>query len=276
MSLIQSIFTVVDSIKVNLDVLQPLGLSLLAALTAIRLTQDGFKTVFKNEPGQGLGLNRILGYLIVSIFLISTTAYMLNAGGQEALVEWIEGFIDSAAAAVLGGQSLMDGTAFSEPFNQIDAAINDAMDRATADIEWYDFAGAILKNLMMIVLGIVAYVITFINQISFLTVLIITKMVVKVAIIIMPIFLPFAILDETKQLAYNWFSFFLECALIKLVAAVLLGISVQLLTGIVKFIPDADLGEIVTAITVVSAGQFAMFILIKRVPDIAKQLGRFR
>ena len=266
-----SLLQLVDGLKLNLDALQPMGLTLAGFLAVIRIVQDGFR-VASNPSGGGA---KIISYLMVSVFIISVTAWLLNDGSENLLVVWVQSLTDSAASVVLGGQDLYDTEIFQKSFNQISDAISAKLDRVNEEIGITNFPEILMNNIMFYMIYLLSYILTLVNQVVFLVVLILIKMVIKIPLMLMPVFLPFAILPETKQLAMNWFNFFLQCVLLKLVAAVLLGMLVQLLVAVAGQI-SAEFGDIMATLLLISAAEVAMFILLKKSPGIAQQLAKFR
>lgn len=257
----------------DLQILTSTGMNLFWAMAAFVVSWRGLKLAMAS--GEARGLSPLMNQFLNTIFGVGIVLYLIGPGFDMVFVQGINGSLQQVAGILLpGGMSgSVINTSISAMYQGLNA-VSQMMTDLFKDTTVFDTLTVFFKNLptilvmgfvqLLIILGIMAYF--ALVSLSFV--------LVKIALVLAPIFIPWLLLPATSFIFMGWLRFLIGAALYQVIGAAVIFFSQNLLTNTAKLIAEAGgtFPESLFAAIAMAALQVTILALIIKVPEIARQL----
>lgn len=204
------------------------GLKLLGGLSLISVSWLGIQMVLEGE-----GFGNIISRLIRIIFLIGGAFWLLGDGFDLVFIKGVDGSLAKIADTILPGAGTLQGAVQSAMTHLMEAvgSISNSITKITENVSALDMITVIGKNLGVFVLLFLAEIILLGAMGAYLLVGTMSVFMVKIAILLGPIFIPWMVLEKTNFLFNGWLKFLIASSLYKVVGAVVLMIGGKIMDG---------------------------------------------
>lgn len=258
--------------SINLNALTPTGLSLFFSLAAFVVSWRGIKLAMAS--GESKSLSPIMNQLISTIFGVSIVYYLLTSGFDMVFVQGVDGSLKKVASILLPGG--MSGSVIITSISSMNDALTSVskmMSDLFKDASVLDTLTVFFKNLPTILVLSFTELLIIVGIIAYFGIVSISFVMVKIALILAPIFIPWLLLPATSFLFVGWLRFLISSSLYQVVGAVIIYFSQNLLIRTAELITQTNtFPESLFAALAMCAMQFVILWLILKVPGIAKQL----
>lgn len=253
-----------------ISTLQGDGVALLGLLSVIAVVLVGYQTA--TDPNGNM--RKFVSRVIVLALSVGILAWVVGAGFGTVFVEGIDASLSAAADKLFAGAASGKGMVIAaEAWTQIYSAIADAFARIYEDAGMLDVLTVTAQNLPAIVALVFSLMLIVLNMVAFFSLQALSVMLVKLALLIAPLFLPWALFSQTSFLAAGWLRFFLQAGLLKALAAGLLMISIKMVQGIAGLMsPEVDPLESFFIAVAISGVMTTILIVTAKIPQYAKEL----
>lgn len=220
------------------------GRTLAAILLVIVISWDGIISMVA-----GSGINELLSKLIKH----AITAGMVMAILSGVLVDPINKSFDAMAEKIGGGKTSIGGAVASIQktvvtiWNGKQASEAGANERFGQQIKdqvtgWWNTltSGGLTQMALEFIMTALIVVVILICGAIFIAQFIITQILLKLALIIMPVMVPWVIFSRTEFLFDGWLRFFLSAGMQKVVGAFFFSITLNLLEGATQIAATAE------------------------------------
>lgn len=221
---LESALQVVDAAQRAMDVaaLAGIGENLFIYLAIITMSWLGL--VIMMSGGE---IGGVMAKLIQTLFKIGFVYWMVGSGFELIFVQGVDGSLAKVAQTLGAGNPSQLGDQLYAPVLATSAAVANMF----KDAGMLDVLTIIGKNLStLIVLG-VSILIALGAMLAYFVFLAMSVFLVKLALILGPIFIPWLLISQTDFLFYSWLKFLIIGALYKVVGAVILGFAGKVLAG---------------------------------------------
>lgn len=266
---------IVDGAVAGYDiyVLTPVGLNLFMAMAAFAVSWRGVKIAMAS--GEARGLSSLMNEFLKTIFGVSIVFFLLTTGFDMVFVQGVDGSLKKVSSLLLPGG--MGGDAISTSIASMYQGLN-AVSKMMSDLfkdaSVLDTLTVFFKNLpTILVLGFVEILI-IIGIVAYFSLISLSFIMVKIALVIAPIFIPWLLLPVTSFVFMGWLRFLISASLYQVIGAAVIYFSQSLLTNTAKLIAETGgtFPESLFAAIAMAALQVTILALIIKVPQIAKQL----
>lgn len=253
-----------------IDTLQGDGVALLGLLGVLAVVVVGYQTMA--DPNGNL--RKLVSKAIVLALSVGILAWVVGAGFGTVFVEGIDASLSKAADKLFAGAASKDGMVVAaEAWTQIFNAVADAFGRMYEDAGMLDVLTVTAQNIPAIVGLLFSLILIVLNIMAFFSLQALSIMLVKLALLIAPLFLPWALFSQTSFLAAGWLRFFLQAGLLKVLAAGLLMISMKMVKAIAGMMtPDMDPLQSFFIAVSISGVMLTILIVTAKIPQYAKEL----
>lgn len=220
------------------------GRTLAAILLVIVISWDGIISMVA-----GSGVNELLSKLIKHAITAGFVAAMLSG----VLVDPINKSFDAAAEKIGGGKTSIGGAVASIQKTVVtiwngkqasEAGANASAGQQIKDqvTGWWNTltGGGLTQMALEFIMTALIVVVILICGAIFIAQFIITQILLKLALIIMPVMVPWMIFSRTEFLFDGWLRFFISAGLQKVVGAFFLSITLNLLEGATQIAATAE------------------------------------
>jgi len=254
----------------KIDVLQGDGIALLGLLAVIAVAIAGYQVA--TDPNGNM--RKLMSKVIVLILSLGILSWVVGAGFGTIFVEGIDASLSKAADKLFKGAASREGMVVAaEAWTQIYTSIADAFGRIYEDAGMFDVLTVTAQNLPAIIALVVSICLIVLNMMAFFSLQALSVMLVKLALLIAPLFLPWALFSQTSFLAAGWLRFFLQASLLKVLAAGLLMVSVKMVKALAGMMsPDVDPLESFFIAVSISGVMLTILIVTAKIPQYAKEL----
>jgi len=257
----------------NVHVLTDVGMNLFWAMAAFVVSWRGIKLAMAS--GEARGLSPLMNQFLSTIFGVTIVFFLLGAGFDMVFVQGIDGSLKKVAEILLPGG--MGGglinTSIESMYQGLNA-VSKMMSDLFKDTTVLDTLTVFFKNLpTILVLAFVEFLI-IVGIVAYFSLVSMSFILVKVALVIAPIFIPWLLLPATSFVFMGWLRFLISASLYQVIGAAIIFFSQSLLTNTAKLIAETGgtFPESLFAAIAMAALQVTILALIVKVPQIAKQL----
>lgn len=257
----------------NVHVLTGIGMNLFWAMAAFVVSWRGVKLAMAS--GEARGLSPLMNQFLSTIFGVTIVFFLLGAGFDMVFVQGIDGSLKKVAEILLPGG--MGGglinTSIESMYQGLNA-VSKMMSDLFKDTTVLDTLTVFFKNLpTILVLAFVEFLI-IVGIVAYFSLVSMSFILVKVALVIAPIFIPWLLLPATSFVFMGWLRFLISASLYQVIGAAIIFFSQSLLTNTAKLIAETGgtFPESLFAAIAMAALQVTILALIVKVPQIAKQL----
>lgn len=253
-----------------IDTLQGDGIALLGLLAVIAVAIAGYQVA--TDPNGNM--RKLMSKVIVLILSLGILSWVVGAGFGTIFVEGIDASLSKAADKLFKGAASREGMVVAaEAWTQIYTSIADAFGRIYEDTGMFDVLTVTAQNLPAIIALVVSICLIVLNMMAFFSLQALSVMLVKLALLIAPLFLPWALFSQTSFLAAGWLRFFLQASLLKVLAAGLLMVSVKMVKALAGMMsPDVDPLESFFIAVSISGVMLTILVVTAKIPQYAKEL----
>lgn len=253
-----------------IDTLQGDGITLLGLLAVIAVAIAGYQVA--TDPNGNM--RKLMSKVIVLILSLGILSWVVGAGFGTIFVEGIDASLSKAADKLFKGAASREGMVVAaEAWTQIYTSIADAFGRIYEDTGMFDVLTVTAQNLPAIIALVVSICLIVLNMMAFFSLQALSVMLVKLALLIAPLFLPWALFSQTSFLAAGWLRFFLQASLLKVLAAGLLMVSVKMVKALAGMMsPDVDPLESFFIAVSISGVMLTILVVTAKIPQYAKEL----
>lgn len=253
-----------------LDTLQAEGVALLGGLSLIAIILAGYKTMLSQNPN----VRGLMSHVVITLMAIFLLVWVVGSGFGLIFVEGVDGSIAAAADKIFAGASDVDTSVMAgEAWVKVYSSVSDAISRMYENAWGFEVLTITAKNLGAILGLLFSMILIILNMVAFFGLQMLSVMLLKLALLIAPIFLPWALFAHTSFLAASWLRFFLAASLIKLLGAGLLLMSLRMIEGIAGLIAvDADPVTSFFAAISISGVMVTILYIVAKIPQISKEL----
>lgn len=258
--------------SLDLNILTPTGLNLFYALGVTVIAWRGIRLAMRSGERN---LTPVMTDMINTIFGVALVYFFLTAGFDLVFVQGIDGSLQKVAGILLPGG--MSGSAVTTSLASMYEGLN-AVSKMMSDLfkdaSMFDTLTVFFKNLPTIfVLGFVELMI-IIGIIAYFALISLSFFMVKIALVLAPIFIPWLLLPATSFVFGGWVKFLISASLYQVIGAVIIFLSQGLLASTAKLIAETGgtFPESLFAAIAMASLQVTILALITEVPKIARQL----
>lgn len=253
-----------------IDTLQGDGIALLGLLGVIAVAIAGYQVA--TDPNGNM--RKLMSKVIVLILSLGILSWVVGAGFGTIFVEGIDASLSKAADKLFKGAASREGMVVAaEAWTQIYTSIADAFSLIYEDAGMFDVLTVTAQNLPAIIALVVSICLIVLNMMAFFSLQALSVMLVKLALLIAPLFLPWALFSQTSFLAAGWLRFFLQASLLKVLAAGLLMVSVKMVKALAGMMsPDVDPLESFFIAVSISGVMLTILVVTAKIPQYAKEL----
>ncbi len=257
----------------DIHVLSGVGMNLFWALAAFVVSWRGIKLAMAS--GEARSLSPIMNQLIKTIFGVTLVLFLLGAGFDMVFVQGIDGSLQKVSGILLPGG--MSGSAITTSISAMYEGLNAVskmMSDLFKDVTVFDTLTVFFKNLPTILVLMFVQILIVFGIVSYFALISISFVMVKVALVIAPIFIPWLLLPVTSFVFMGWLRFLISASLYQVIGAAIVHFSQGLLAGTAKLIAETGgtFPESLFAAIAMAGIQVTILALIIKVPQIAKQL----
>jgi len=268
----QAISAVLDAVNsYGVGILAQDGQSLFAGLALIAFSWMGIRIVLESGA-----ITDIMGSLIRTILMIGMVYWATSPEGYNLIFkEGISGTMDALASKLSGG-------AATSPQEALVGTMTRLIEHAVAIGDkiyttWLENAGPLdivmilLKNYFALLFLSLTLVMIFLAACIYFAVGITSIIMIQIALILGPIFIPWMLIPMTSFLFDGWLKFLIVAGLTKVIGALMIGIASATLTRITVDL-TGDFGQ--TLIMSLAAAGIALLVayLMAQIPNIAQAL----
>ncbi|MDO9393198.1 MAG: type IV secretion system protein [Methylotenera sp.] len=257
----------------DIHVLTPVGLNLFMAMAAFVVSWRGVKIAMGSSEARAL--SSLMNEFLKTIFGVSIVFFLLTTGFDMVFVQGVDGSLKKVSGLLLPGG--MGGGAISTSIASMYEGLN-AVSKMMSDLfkdaSVLDTLTVFFKNLpTILVLGFVEILI-IVGIVAYFSLISLSFVMVKIALVIAPIFIPWLLLPATSFVFMGWLRFLISASLYQVIGATVIYFSQSLLTNTAKLIAETGgtFPESLFAAIAMAALQVTILALIIKVPQIAKQL----
>lgn len=257
----------------DIHVLSGVGMNLFWALAAFVVSWRGIKLAMAS--GEARSLSPIMNQLIKTIFGVTLVLFLLGAGFDMVFVQGIDGSLQKVSGILLPGG--LSGSAITTSISAMYEGLNAVskmMSDLFKDVTVFDTLTVFFKNLPTILVLMFVQIMIVFGIVSYFALISISFVMVKVALVIAPIFIPWLLLPVTSFVFMGWLRFLISASLYQVIGAAIVHFSQGLLAGTAKLIAETGgtFPESLFAAIAMAGIQVTILALIIKVPQIAKQL----
>lgn len=257
----------------DIHVLSDVGMNLFWALAAFVVSWRGIKLAMAS--GESKSLSPMMNQLIKTIFGVTLVLFLLGAGFDMVFIQGIDGSLQKVSGLLLPGG--MSGSAVSTSIAAMYEGLNvvsKMMSDLFKDVTVLDTLTVFFKNLPTVLVLIFVQIMIIFGIVSYFALISMSFVMVKVALVIAPIFIPWLLLPVTSFVFMGWLRFLISASLYQVIGAAIIYFSQSLLAGTAKLIAETDgtFPESLFAAIAMASIQVTILVLIIKVPQIAKQL----
>jgi len=266
---------IVDAAVAGYDVhvLSATGMNLFWAMAAFVVSWRGVKIAMAS--GEARGLSLIMNEFLKTIFGVTIVFFLVGTGFDMVFVQGVDGSLKQVSNILLPGGMGGGGINTSiESMYEAQKAVSEMMSNLFKNATVFDTLTVFFKNLpTILVLGFVEILI-IIGIMAYFSLISMSFILVKIALVIAPIFIPWLLLPATSFVFMGWLRFLIQASLYQVVGAAIVYFSQSLLTNTAKMIAETGgtFPESLFAAIAMAALQVTILALIVKVPQIAKQL----
>lgn len=270
--LVDQINAIVDGsvASVPLGVLHSDGLALLTALAGLALVLQGYRVWVKDE-----GINKLFAQLAVSLMFIGALFWLVNEGLTQLFADGIDASFMMIANKLMPGAG--DGDSWKAGVSimwETMQHVGELYSKLFDGVGRLDVLSVFFKNLLSILIIIFAQLVLLIAMIAFMTISTLSMIMVKIALIIAPVLIPWAMFNVSAFLFVGWLRFFITASLYKVVGAAVLYFASKILGGFSAITMAGAGGFLSTTFAAISIASLTISItgLVLMIPQISKQL----
>ncbi|MDP2152203.1 MAG: type IV secretion system protein [Methylotenera sp.] len=257
----------------DLHILTGVGMNLFWAMAAFVVSWRGIKLAMAS--GEARGLSPLMNQFLNTIFGVTIVLFLMSSGFDLVFVEGINGSLQQVAGILLpGGMSgSVVNTSISSMYQGLNS-VSQMMSDLFKDATVLDTLTVFFKNLpTILVMGFVQLLI-IIGILAYFALVSLSFVLVKIALVLAPIFIPWLLLPATSFIFVGWLRFLISAALYQVIGAAVIFFSQNLLTNTAKLIAETGgtFPESLFAAIAMAALQVTILALIIKVPEIARQL----
>lgn len=257
----------------DLHVLTDTGMNLFWALAALIVSWRGVQ--FAMASGDGRSLSPVMNKVISTVFGVGFVLYMMQSGFDIIFVDGIAKSLEIVAGKLMPGG--MGGGVLSQSLASMFVGFQVISQMASdifKDVSLLDTLTVFFKNMPTLLVLMFAELLIVIGIVALFAVISVSIVMVKVAIIIAPIFIPWLLLPATSFVFMGWVRFLIAACLYQVVGAAVIFFAQNLLTNTAKLITESGntFPESLFAALAMCALQITILTVIVKVPQIAKQL----
>ncbi len=202
------------AMNIPLDTLHTDGVALLGLLATISVAVMGYKTMF--AQGASGNLNAFGARVLLTVIALLALWWLVNDGYSEVFVRGLDAsFVQIAEKLMPGAGTGSHLGAAAEIFMNVYNSIGAALNRVYEGSWGLGVLTATAKNLPAILCMLFSMMVIIFSMMAYMSMQIISVILVKLALIIGPIFLPWALFNQTSFLTAGWLRFFLSASLYK-------------------------------------------------------------
>jgi len=243
---------------------------------------------------KGMATGRMVDYMIgemLPIGVVAVIAWMFlgQVGGVQGLGESTKQFMDHVGHEI-AGKNYGDGsiaklieTSARSTFRVISRLLDFKVSESTTGFWDFNASGALLTAISAFIKYLILIVVFFILVVTlgvFISTVILTQMSVYIALIVMPLFIPFMVFKPLESFFDKWLTFFVSSLMAKVIGALIVTITDTVMLSMVTLSeklppPKSGLDGLVIdcilyAVMVVMA--FVCYMMVQRIDSIARGL----
>lgn len=256
--------------SVPLDVLHADGVALLTALAGLALVLQGFRVWLGDA-----GMNKLFAQLAWSLVCIGALFWLVNDGLTGFFADGIDASFVAIANKLMPGAG--DGSSMKAALTilwETMQHVGQLYDKLFEGVGRLDVLTVFFKNLFSILIILFAQFMLLLAMIAFMTISTVSMVLVKIALIIAPVLIPWAMFNISAFLFVGWLRFFVTASLYKVVGAAVLFFASKILGGFSAIAMTGSTGFLATTLAALSIASLTISIsaLVVMIPRISQQL----
>ena len=256
----------------DIGVLHTAGLNLFGGLAVIAICWSAIMMVLE-QPDDKKG-NTVIGKVVRQMMLIGIVFWMVDGGFETVFVQGVDLSLQKVAHILMpssGSASLAGGMDYMWAAMQAVGQLIASLFEGAQVWDVLTIAGKNLPTLMLLTLSLFIMSLTAMGYATFLTV---SLFLVKLVLLLGPIFIPWLLLEKTSFLFWGWLRFLIVASLYQVVGAVILYFAYKLLAGEAQIIAELDgsFPESLMLSVMVASLHLTILYLISQIPKISQAL----
>lgn len=256
----------------DIGVLHTAGLNLFGGLAVIAICWSAIMMVLEQPDGKKG--NTVIGKIIRQVMLIGIVYWLVKGGFETVFVQGVDLSLQKVAYILMpssGSASLAGGMDYMWAAMQAVGQLIASLFEGAQVWDVLTIAGKNLPTLMLLTLSLFIMSLTAMGYATFLTV---SLFLVKLVLLLGPIFIPWLLLEKTSFLFWGWLRFLIVASLYQVVGAVILYFAYKLLAGEAQIIAELDgsFPESLMLSVMVASLHLTILYLISQIPKISQAL----
>jgi hypothetical protein len=256
----------------DIGVLHAAGLSLFQGLALIAIAWAGISYVL--QPADTEKGNAVIGKVVRQMIFIGIVYWLLDSGFETVFVQGIDWSLQKIALIIMpssGDTSLVGGMDFMWASMQ---AVGQLIAQLFEGAQVWDVLTIAGKNMPTLIVLTLSLFIQALSAMVYAAFLIVSLFLVKLVLMLGPIFIPWLVLEKTDFLFWGWLRFLIVASLYQVVGAAILYFAYKLLAGEAAIIAEMN-GSFPESLIIAVMGaslHLAILYLIVQIPKISQAL----
>lgn len=256
----------------DISVLHAAGLNLFQGLALIAVAWAGISYVLY-PPDEKKG-NTIIGKIARQMLTVGIVYWLVDSGFETVFVEGIDWSLQKIALIIMpssSNTSLAGGMDYMWASMQ---AVGQLIAKLFEGAQVWDVLTVAGKNLPTLIVLTMSLFIQALSAMGYATFLTVSLFLVKLVLMLGPIFIPWLVLEKTAFLFWGWLRFLIIASLYQVVGAAILYFAYKLLAGEAAIIAELNgsFPESLMISMMVASLHLTILYLITQIPKISQAL----